>query len=323
MGDEVKRGNGFGDVEGLGVGDGGDRDEPDVRGDRRDPRCDEHGIGPARQPPRVDLGATTSLRGERVVEGHEVQQPTFGGDGEVGPVAAAGDGLGSRPTAATPRDASRSRRVRRPDADDHVIRHQPLEERDGIVLVAVGGQRLVEAHVSRGQVERLGLGLLVAGRQVDAAVAAGGDLGFEFGKQRLGVAPPPVLAVGPDALEFGGLVVEAPKCAAGDGLVVDAGRSPCRRPAARTPRRDRRAASRDRLHRSRRTGWRTRAPVPPAAVRPEGHPGRPPRSGADQRRAWTSLNCLTHFAKAHSLSPVRVRVIGNPRRSLGRRGGHG
>ena len=84
MGDEVKRGNGFGDVEGLGVGDGGYRDEPDVLGDRRDPRCDEHGIGPARQPPRVDLGATAPLRGERVVEGHEVQQPTFGGGGEVG-----------------------------------------------------------------------------------------------------------------------------------------------------------------------------------------------------------------------------------------------
>ncbi len=92
VGDEVKRGNGFGDVEGLGVGDGRDRDEPDVTGDGCDPRCDEHRVRPARQPPRVDFGAASTLRGERIVERHEVQQPAFGGDREAGPVAAAGDG---------------------------------------------------------------------------------------------------------------------------------------------------------------------------------------------------------------------------------------
>ena len=64
-------------------------------------------------------GTAAPLRGERVVEGHEVQQPTFGGDGEVGPVAAAGDGLGvgrlpprlGMPAVAVECDA--------PDAGDH------------------------------------------------------------------------------------------------------------------------------------------------------------------------------------------------------------
>ena len=37
VGDEVKRGNGFGDVERLGVGDGRDRDQSDVAGHRRHP----------------------------------------------------------------------------------------------------------------------------------------------------------------------------------------------------------------------------------------------------------------------------------------------
>ena len=94
--DEVKRGNGFGDVKRLGVGNGGDRNETDVMGQRRDPRCDQHGIGPTGKPAGFDLGTAAPLRGECVVEGHEVQQPAFGGDDEVGPVPAAGDGLGAR-----------------------------------------------------------------------------------------------------------------------------------------------------------------------------------------------------------------------------------
>ena len=53
--------------------------EPDVAGHRRDPRGDQHGVGPAGEPARLDLGTAAPLRGERVVERHEVQQPAFGG----------------------------------------------------------------------------------------------------------------------------------------------------------------------------------------------------------------------------------------------------
>ena len=113
MGDEVKRGNRFGYMEGFGVGDGRDRDEPDVVGHRRHPGRDEDGIGPSRQPTRFDLGAAPPLRGERVVEGQEVQQPALGRGGQAGPVAAAGDGLTVRrvsprlrmPAVAVERDA--------------------------------------------------------------------------------------------------------------------------------------------------------------------------------------------------------------------------
>ena len=94
VGDEVKRGNGFGDVEWLRMGDGGDRNEADVSGHRRDPRGNQNRVGPACQPARLDLGSAAPLRGERVVKGHEVQQPALGGDDEIRPVASAGDGLG-------------------------------------------------------------------------------------------------------------------------------------------------------------------------------------------------------------------------------------
>ncbi len=56
VGDEVKCGNGFRDVERLGVGDGGDGDQPDVVRHRRHPRGDQHRVGSARQPARLDLG---------------------------------------------------------------------------------------------------------------------------------------------------------------------------------------------------------------------------------------------------------------------------
>ena len=93
MGDEVKRGNRFGDMERLGVGHGRDRYQSDVVGHRRHPGCDEDGVGSSCQPTRIDLGAASPLRGEGVVERHEVQQPALGGGGQVGPVPAAGDGL--------------------------------------------------------------------------------------------------------------------------------------------------------------------------------------------------------------------------------------
>ena len=64
------------------------------------------------------------------------------------------------------------------------VMRQRLQERERIDL-ALGGQRFGQPRVSGRQVQRLGLGLAVAGRQVHAPVAAGGDLGFQFGQQRL------------------------------------------------------------------------------------------------------------------------------------------
>ena len=62
VGDEVKRGNRFRYMERLGVGHGRDRDQADVVGHRRHPGCDEHRVGPAREPTRIDLGTAAPLR---------------------------------------------------------------------------------------------------------------------------------------------------------------------------------------------------------------------------------------------------------------------
>jgi hypothetical protein len=92
MRDEVKCGNGFGDMKGFRVRHRGDRDQPDVTGHGGDSGGDQHGVRPAREPARFDLRTAAALWGEGVVERHEVQQPTLGGDGEVRPVPAAGHG---------------------------------------------------------------------------------------------------------------------------------------------------------------------------------------------------------------------------------------
>ena len=84
--DEVKCGNGFRDVKRLGVGHGGDGDQPDVARRRRHPGRDQHCVGSACEPTRLDLGSTPPLRGQRVVEGHEIEQSAFGGGGQAGPV---------------------------------------------------------------------------------------------------------------------------------------------------------------------------------------------------------------------------------------------
>lgn len=85
----VKRRNRFRDMERLGVGDRRDGDESDVCGDRRDARGHERGVGAPRQAPRRDLGPAARLRIQAVVDGQEVQQATFGGGGQRGPVSPA------------------------------------------------------------------------------------------------------------------------------------------------------------------------------------------------------------------------------------------
>ena len=57
------------------------------------------------------------------------------------------------------------------------------------VDLALGGKRLGEPSVPGGQIQRLGLGLTVAGGQVDAAVAARGDLGLQLDQQRPARSP--------------------------------------------------------------------------------------------------------------------------------------
>jgi hypothetical protein len=71
--DEVKCGNGFRDVERLGVGHSGDGDQPDVVRHRRHSRGDQHRVGTSRQPAGIDLGTAAPLSSERVVERHEIE----------------------------------------------------------------------------------------------------------------------------------------------------------------------------------------------------------------------------------------------------------
>ena len=129
------------------------------------------------------------------------------------------DGLGEVGASVSPRlwvpavSVERYRQVQ-------VLGHERLLERHRVDL-AVGGQRLGQPDVPGGQVQRLGLGLAVTRGQVDAAVAARDDLGFELGQQHPRVAPAPMPAVGPDALELGGVGVEPAERAAGDGLAVE------------------------------------------------------------------------------------------------------
>src|SRR6201995_1468310 len=117
-----------------------------------------------------------------------------------------------------PRDASRSRPGPRPRADARSWR-QHLQEGDGIAL-ALGWQWLVEAAIAGRQIQFLGLGLTVAGGQIDTSIAACGDLVLQLGQQGSSVSAPPLPAVGPDALELRSLRVEPPERPAGDRLLV-------------------------------------------------------------------------------------------------------
>ena len=82
----IQGGDGFGDVERLGVGDGGHRNQPDVLGDRGDACGDQYGVGATGQPPRADRFAATGLRRQRVVDGEEVQQAALRGGRQAGPI---------------------------------------------------------------------------------------------------------------------------------------------------------------------------------------------------------------------------------------------
>ena len=177
--DEVKGGNGFRNVERLGVGHGGDGDQTDVVRHRCHSRGHQNRVWTARKPTRLDLGAAAPLGGERVVEGHEVEQPAFGGDGEPGPVPATRHGFAVGrvpPCLGVPAVA-----VERDRNMDVVGHDERLLKREGIDL-ALGGQRLGQPEVSRRQVQRLGLRLAITGRQIHAPVAAGGDLGLELAR---------------------------------------------------------------------------------------------------------------------------------------------
>jgi hypothetical protein len=94
VGDEVKRGNGFRDVERLGVGHGRNRYQTDVPSRGCDAGRHQHGVGTAGQAPRVDLLAAAGLGHQSVIDGEEVKQPAFGHGRQAGPVAATGDRLG-------------------------------------------------------------------------------------------------------------------------------------------------------------------------------------------------------------------------------------
>ena len=77
-------------------------------------------------------------------------------------------------------------------------------------------QRLGKPRVARRFIQRLGLGLTVARRQVHPPVAAGGDDVFQLDQQRGGIAAAAVRLIGPDPLELGRLGVESLERAAGD-----------------------------------------------------------------------------------------------------------
>ena len=81
-------------------------------------------------------------------------------------------------------------------------------------------QRFRKSGVARRFVQRLGLGLTVARRQVHPPVAASGDGVLQLDQQRGGIAAAAVGPVGPDPLELGSLRVESRKRAAGDGHAV-------------------------------------------------------------------------------------------------------
>ena len=65
--------DGLGEVERLGVGDGGHRDQTDVLGDRGDSRRDEDGVAAAGQPPRAERFTPSRLGLQGVVDGEEIQ----------------------------------------------------------------------------------------------------------------------------------------------------------------------------------------------------------------------------------------------------------
>ncbi len=100
----VKGGDGFGDVEGLGVGDRRHRNQADVARRRSNARRDQHGIPTTGEPSRVDPFATPRLRHQAVVDGEEVEQSAFGGGRQIGPVASAEHrrGAGLRPERGPP-----------------------------------------------------------------------------------------------------------------------------------------------------------------------------------------------------------------------------
>lgn len=87
---EIQRRDGLGDVERLGMGHGGHRNEPDVVSKRCDPGRDQDGVCPTGQSARVDFLPPPRLGAKTVIDGEKVQQAAFGGGGKPCPVPARG-----------------------------------------------------------------------------------------------------------------------------------------------------------------------------------------------------------------------------------------
>jgi hypothetical protein len=95
-----------------------------------------------------------------------------------------------------------------------------LRERDR-EDVALGREGLGQPAVAGGQVKGRGLGLTVAGGQICPKVSGSHDRILQLGEQRPRVPLAAVPAVGPDALELGGLCVEPAERPAGDGVAME------------------------------------------------------------------------------------------------------
>ena len=85
----VEGGDGLRDVERLGMCRGGYRHYPDGRRAGGDPCRDEHGIESSTHLvcPFVDGAAPSRLHGQRILNGHKVEQTPFGLLDEIDPVA--------------------------------------------------------------------------------------------------------------------------------------------------------------------------------------------------------------------------------------------
>ena len=262
--------------------------------------------GRAGKPTGFDLGTAAPLRGERVVEGHEVEQPAFGGDGQAGPVPATGDGLDVGrvpprlrvPAVAVERDAPGAD-ARSCAASSGTRADRPRPRR--------AAARPAGCIRSRGRAPRPRAGDLRSSdrragsraRRSRASSSASSAFACPRRRYRLSVQMRLSSAV---------VVVEAPECAAGDGPAVEQADQQAAAGAANSsagyPRSHFDTASLgaaiavgvlDRQLRQQRLGQ-------------SDHPGRPPRSAAGSRLARTSLKCLTPATRTHSITGYSAHV---------------
>ena len=223
-------------------------------------------------------GRRRRCSGQRVVEGDEVEQSAFGGGGQAGPVPATRHWLGVRRV--PPRLGMPAVAVER-DAEVQMLGHDSaLYERDR-KDVALGGQRFGQARCIRttGTAPRPRAGGRPSsgrhagsrGRRSRSSSSTSSALACPRRRCRLSVQIRLSSAVSASNRQNAPPVTGCPSSSPinrpppGGGELR--GRIDCAANSTRPPRR-------------RRTGWRTRPPAQPAAVRPADHPGRPLRSGA-------------------------------------------